>query len=380
MIYADYNATTPLDRRVLDVMLPYMTDVYYNAASTHGAGMQAHQAVIKARVDIAGQIGARMNDIVFTSGATEAINLAVLGCARHAAAEPGRRQIVTCVTEHAAVLDACRHLEERGFPVTWVGVDEHGVIDLDALRAAVTDETLLVSVMAVNNETGVLQPIADIAAIAHERGALFMTDATQAYGKIPLDVKAIGIDMMTFSAHKIYGPKGVGALYIRRGACGLEPMQFGGGQEGGLRSGTLNVPGIVGLAEAGRVALASHDDDQRRVGALRDRFEGRMIAEVGAVVNGGGAPRLYTTSNLLFDGIDLDMLLMHCPDVAVSRGSACSSAKPRPSHVLRAMGRTDAQAASSLRFSFGRFTTEAEVDGVGDAVIAAHEKARAGVV
>jgi cysteine desulfurase len=370
VIYADYNATTPLDKRVLEAMMPYMTDVFYNAGSTHMAGLRAQQAVMKARFDIAQHIHARPNEVIFTSGATEAVNLAIQGCAAKGAS--GRTHVITVATEHHAVLDACHALQAHGFTVTELGVDEHGRVRAEDLRAAMRPETLLVSIMAVNNETGVKQDIATLSAIAHEHGAWFMTDATQAYGKIPLDVDALGIDLMAFSGHKIYGPKGVGALFVRTRpdrACPVAPMIHGGGQEQGVRSGTLNVPGIVGLAAAGTVALQDLEADAARVAALRDLFESQVTAAVNAAVNGAGAPRSYNASNICFHDIDADMLLMRLPHVAASKGSACSSADPKPSHVLTAMGRTPQQAAASIRFSFGRFTTEEEVRTLADDVI-----------
>ncbi len=367
MIYADYAATTPVDKRVIDAMMPYLTDVFYNAASSHAAGMQAQHAVMKSRMEIAGHIGARMNEIVFTSGATEAINLAVLGAARAARSEggSGRTTIVTAHAEHAAVRDTAEYCAEHGFDVVWLPVDADGRIDLAAAALLINTSTILVSSMAVNNETGVMQDLKAISALAHARGALFMTDATQAYGKLPLNVDELGIDLMTFSAHKIYGPKGVGALFTRarkEQTCVLEPLMYGGGQERGMRSGTLNVPGIVGLATAGTIALAEHAEESARIRAYRDRFEQAMLTLPNVSINGSSAERGYNISNVCFHGVDADRLLIGMPHVACSKGSACSSAKPKPSPVLTAMGRSEADAHSSLRFSFGRFTTEADVD------------------
>jgi cysteine desulfurase len=382
MIYADYAATTPVDQRVVTAMMPYFTDIYGNASSTHRAGMSAQHAVMQARASIASDIGARLPEMVFTSGATEAINLAVLGCARQHVHQ--RRHIVTVATEHPAMLDSVRYLRDHGHPVTFVGVDNNGLVREDELEEAVTDDTLLVSVMAVNNETGVRQNLYALSAIAHRRGALFMTDATQAWGKIAIDVDAMGIDLMTFSGHKLYGPKGIGALYVRTRkelSCALEPLQFGGGQERGLRSGTLNVPGIVGLAEAGTIAHKAMNEEHDRIATLRDTFEAAMIDRCGVTVNGSGAPRSVTTSNITFgESVDVDILLMHLPHVAVSKGSACSSTKGTSSHVLAAMGRTAAEAARSLRVSFGRFSTEAEVEMLVHDMVAAHENARLGVL
>ncbi len=361
MIYVDYAATTPVDPRVVDAILPYMTDVFYNASSVHQAGLTAQHAVMKSRYMIAQHIGSKMDEIVFTSGATEAISLAVLGLFRRMAT-PERNAFVTCATEHAAMIDVANELKEEGYTVHIVGVDNNGLINMDELRGVVDRSTLLLSVMAVNNETGVCQDLAQLSAIAHQHGALFMTDATQAYGKIPLNVNELGIDLMSFSAHKIYGPKGAGALYHRmRGTVTeLKPLQYGGGQEGGVRSGTLNVPGIVGLATAGELALAEHKEESTRINALRERFEQAMI-ELGATINGRGAPRSYNICNLTLPGIHGHELQVQMEHVACSQGSACSSAKTKPSHVLTAMGRTPDQTECSLRFSFGRYSTDAEV-------------------
>ncbi len=380
MIYCDYAATTPLDKRVLEVMMPYLTDVFYNASSTHAAGMEAQRAVTQARAEIARHIGARLQEIVFTSGATEAINLAILGMARRS--DKSRNTIVTVASEHAAVLDACRHCEELGLTVTKLGVDSEGRVRPEDLAAAVSDKTLLVCVMAVNNETGVVQELKPLADIAHSVGAYFMTDATQAYGKMPLNVDDACIDLMTFSAHKVYGPKGTGVLFMRtrkEQSCLLQPLQFGGGQERGIRSGTLNVPGIIGMAEAGRIAIAELESESLRVYALRKRFEEAVAALDGVTINGCRAHRNYATSSVTFGGCDAELLLMNLPHVACSKGSACSSAKPKPSHVLTAMGRTPEEAACSLRFSFGRFTTQEEIDRLLADVSEAHEKTLHGV-
>lgn len=361
MIYADYAATTPVDKRVVQAILPFFTDVFYNASSVHAAGLEAQQAVMKARYDIARQIGALMEEIVFTSGATEAISLGVLGLFR-SHATPERNCFVTCATEHAAMLDVANELQAEGYAVHVLGVDSNGQIDADEVRQVVNQHTLLLSVMAVNNETGVKQNLKQLAEIAHASGALFMTDATQAYGKMPIVVNDLGIDLMSFSAHKIYGPKGSGALYRRSSTicASLRPLQYGGGQEGGLRSGTLNVPGIVGLAMAGGLALADLANESARVGALRETFESAVIA-MGGLVNGSGGPRSYNIANITLPNIAGHHLLAEMEQVACSQGSACSSAKAKPSHVLTAMGRTAHETECSLRFSFGRFNTEAEV-------------------
>jgi len=379
MIYADYAATTPVDPAVLDAMLPYLRDVYFNASSTHAGGMMVQQAVMKARMQVAAHIGARMTEIVFTSGATEAINLAILGAARQAERNGStRRRIVTVATEHAAVIDASTYLSERGWDVVFLGVDRNGRLNVEEVGQHVNGDTLLLSVMTVNNETGVYQDLEPLAAIAHANGAFFMTDATQAYGKMPLHVDEIGIDLMTFSGHKIYGPKGVGVLFIRNrkdAVCEIEPMFYGGGQERGVRSGTLNVPGIVGLAVAGEIAHACMEADATRISALRDRFEAGLEGLEGVHINGHRLKRSATTSNVTFSTIDADVLLLSLPDVCASKGSACSSAKPKPSHVLTAMGRSPEAASCTLRFSFGRFTTDAEVDQLIADVRSAHRNA-----
>lgn len=380
MIYCDYAATTPIDKRVLEAMMPYLTDVYFNASSTHAPGMQAQRAVMQARAEIARHIGARLHEVVFTSGATEAINLAILGMARRS--DGSRNTIVTVASEHAAVLDACNHCEQLGLNVIRIGVDSYGRVDPDDLAVVVNDKTLLVCVMTVNNETGVVQDLKPLADIAHSAGAYFMTDATQAYGKMHLNVDDECIDLMTFSAHKVYGPKGTGVLFMRTRkdqTCLLQPLQYGGGQERGVRSGTLNVPGIVGLAEAGRIALDELETESLRVYALRKRFEEALTLLDGVTVNGHSQHRNYATSNITFEGCDADLLLMDLPHVACSKGSACSSAKPKPSHVLTAMGRTAEQAACSLRFSFGRFTTQDEIDRLIADLSEAHEKTLHGV-
>jgi cysteine desulfurase len=382
MLYADYAATTPVDPDVLQAMMPFLTTTFGNASSTHVAGLAAAQAVMMARSAVATTIGARVNEIVFTSGATEAINLAILGCAQHSAGTE-RNGIVSVRTEHPAVLDAAEQARRHGYSVTLLDVDSEGRVLLDQLERAVTDSTLLVSVMAVNNETGVCQDLASISSIARKAGAMFMTDATQAWGKIPLNVDDLGIDLMTFSGHKLYGPKGIGALFIRQRkerTCSIEALLYGGGQERGLRSGTLNVPGIVAIAEAGTIAHRRMQDDAERIRGLRDAFEHALEERLGVVVNGKGAQRSSTISNITFDsGVDVDRMLLAMPDVAVSKGSACSSAKPRPSHVLSAMGRTPEECAQSLRVSFGRFTTAEECHALIDAFCAAHENARIGV-
>ena len=368
MIYLDHNATTPLDPRVLDAMLPFFTDRFGNAASRHHAlGCDAATAVETAREQVASVIGADPREIVWTSGATESDNLALQGVAR-APAYAKKRHVVTVTTEHRAVLDACEHLEGQGVRVTYLRVDGDGRLDLDHLAEAITEKTLLVSVMHANNETGVLHPIARIGALCRERGVLFHTDATQSWGKERIDVNAMHVDLLSASAHKIHGPKGVGMLFVRRRGPRVrcEPMVHGGGHERGLRSGTLNVPGIVGMGVA--AALASSDGAGRAGGdgtgrALRDRLETGLQSRLdGVEVNGHRVERLANTTNLSFAGVDGAKLMKRMPGLAVSSSSACTSAALQPSYVLGAMGCDDARIRGSVRFSLGRFNTAAEID------------------
>ena len=362
-IYLDYNATTPVDPRVLDAMIPFFRDQFGNASSEHAFGWAADEAVKQARERTARLVGATPRTMFFTSGATESISLAIRGAGD---VYGGRRhRIVTVRTEHRAVLATCEAMEREGFETTYLPVDADGLVDLDALEAALNDETFLVSVMWANNETGVIQPIPEIAERAHAAGAVMMSDATQAVGKLPISVNHDGVDLLALSAHKLYGPKGVGALYVRqRGPrVKLRPQVTGGGQEEGLRGGTLNVPGIVGLGMAAQVARREQDDDAERLEALRDRFEAAVCDAVpGTAVNAAGAPRLPNTTSLRFEGARAAQLLPVMHGVAASNGSACHAASDEPSHVLRAMGLTEEQARASVRFSLGRPTTEAEVD------------------
>jgi cysteine desulfurase len=363
-IYADYAATTPLDPRVLEAMMPSLTSVYFNATSAHAGGFQAQAAVMKSRMDVAGHIGARYDEIIFTSGATEAINLAIAGLAAAAqAAGSTRRTLVSVRSEHAAVRDAVERCGHEGFEIRWLPVDADGRVIMTEAQRMIDDSVLLVSVMLVNNETGLIQDVASIAELAHRRGALFMTDATQAYGKIPIDVDTMGIDLMAFSGHKIYGPKGIGALYLRRGLAGsVQPMMVGGGQENGLRSGTQNVPGIVGLAAAGRIAHEERDREMRRIAVLRERFEQALVIHQDVIVNCRAAERVPTISSVTFGEEPAELILRELDGVLCSRGSACSTSKPKPSAVMTAMGRSEAQSHATLRFSFGRNTTDAEID------------------
>ena len=370
-IYLDNNATTRTDPRVVDAIIPFFSNTYGNAASkSHPFGWAAEEAVDKARAQVASLIGADPREIVFTSGATESNNLAIKGIAEMYA-EKGDH-IITVVTEHKAVLDTCKHLEATGKSVTYLEVDETGLIDIDALKAAITDKTILISVMAANNEIGVLQPIREIGAICKERGIIFHTDATQAVGKISFNVEELGIDLASFTAHKMYGPKGIGALYVRRRAprVRLSAQIDGGGHERGFRSGTLNVTGIVGFGEAAALCQAEMAADAARLKELRDNMEARLLAEIPECqVNGNREHRLPGLLNISFGFVEGESLLMGLCDVALSSGSACTSASLEPSYVLKALGVGDELAHSSLRFGLGRFTTAEEVEWVTDKVI-----------
>ncbi len=359
MIYLDNNATTRIDPRVLDAMMPYLTDNFANAASTHPFGQGASEAVKKARQQVADLIGARSNEIVFTSGATEAINTAIKGVAESYAHKG--RHIITVQTEHSAVLDVCRHLETKGFEVTYLPVLPDGLLDLEVLKAALRPDTILVSVMLVNNETGVIQPLKAIADLTHAAGALCMTDATQAVGKLPFNVTEMGIDLLTMSAHKFYGPKGVGALYVRQRYVKMEALLHGGGHEGGKRSGTLNVAGIVGMGMAAELAQKELHADAERIGQLRYTMENELLKIEGTQINGSRQHRLYNVTNVLLQGCDSDALIMGLEDIAVSNGSACTAASIEPSHVLLALGLNETEAFSCLRFSLGRFSKAEEI-------------------
>lgn len=362
-IYLDNNATTPIDPRVLEAMMPYFTTHFGNAASrSHSFGWSAEEAVDYAREQIATLIGANPKEIIFTSGATEADNLAIKGVFEMYAAKG--KHIITLNTEHKAVLDTCKHLEKLGAEITYLSVQEDGLLDLAELEAAMRPDTILVSVMYGNNEIGVVQPIKEISAIAHKHGALFMTDGTQAVGKIPVDVNADGIDLMAFSAHKMYGPKGVGALYVRRKGPRVKvtAQLDGGGHERGMRSGTLNVPGIVGFGKACEVARLDMESDTKRIIALRDKLESELLQVEEAYLNGSKEHRLPHVANISFKYVEGEGLMMGVKDIAVSSGSACTSASLEPSYVLKNLGLDDELAHSSLRFGLSRFTTEEEVD------------------
>ena len=363
-VYLDYHATTPVDSKVLDAMLPYFTQQFGNAASKqHAFGWEAQEAVERARRQVATLLNASANEIVFTSGASESNNLAIKGVA--CALRDRGRHVVTVSTEHKSVLDSCSRLERDGWTVSRVPVDGDGFIDLEALRHALTDGTTLVSVMAANNEIGVLQPLAEIAAIVHERGAVLHTDAAQAVGKVPVDLATLGVDLLSLTAHKCYGPKGTGALYVRRQRpkVPIECQIDGGGHENGLRSGTLNVPGIVGLGACAEVAGSVLPDESRRLAGLRDRLlTGLRSGLDGVRVNGSLARRLPHNLHVSFEGIEGEALLMALGDLAVSTGSACSSGSQAPSHVLQAIGAVGPGAGASIRFGLGRWTTDAEID------------------
>jgi len=371
-IYMDNHATTPIDPRVLDAMLPYLTDQFGNPSSrNHAYGWRAEEAIDEARARVAALLGCSAKEVLFTSGATESNNLAIKGIA--AANREKGNHIVTLATEHKSVLDPCHHLERDGFEVTVLPVDAEGLVSAEQVRAAITDRTILVSVMLANNEIGVIQPLAEIAAAARERGAVVHTDATQAVGKIPVAVNALGVDLLAITAHKFYGPKGVGALYVRTRTPRLRiaPLFEGGGQERGIRSGTLNVPGIVGLGMACAVAADLLHEEAERLQRLRDRLRARIVDRLdGVTVNGSLVHRLPNNLNLSFAFVEGEAMIMAMDDVALSSGSACSSASLEPSHVLRALGRGDELAHSSLRFGLGRFNTEQEVDAVAEKVVA----------
>lgn len=362
-IYLDNNATTPMDPRVLEAMIPYFTQKFGNAASrNHPFGWVAEEAVDYAREQIAKLIGANEKEIIFTSGATESDNLALKGVFEMY--QQKGNHIITVKTEHKAVLDSCHHLERMGAQITYLTVGADGLVNLDELEKAMTDKTILVSIMYANNEIGVIQPIKEISAIAHKHGALFMTDATQAVGKIPVHVETDGIDLMAFSAHKIYGPKGVGALYVRRKnpRVKVTAQMDGGGHERAMRSGTLNVPGIVGFGKACEICMQEMESETKRLSAMRDRLEKSLLELEESYVNGNTNHRLPHISNISFKYVEGEGLMMGMKDLAVSSGSACTSASLEPSYVLKSLGLSDDLAHSSIRFGLGRFTTEEEID------------------
>ena len=363
-IYMDNHATTPMDPRVLEEMLPYFTQKFGNSASrNHSFGWEAEQGVEQARERIAKLVGATAKEIIFTSGATESDNLALKGVAEMYK-EKGNH-IITAVTEHKAILDTCKRLEKYGCRVTYLPVKGDGLVDLEDLKRALDDKTILVSIMFANNEIGVIQPVEQIGAICRERGVLFHSDATQAVGKVPVDVNQMKIDLMSISAHKMYGPKGIGALYVRRKnpRVQISAMIDGGGHERGMRSGTLAVPNIVGLGKACELCMQEMPEESKRLAALRDRLRSRIEKDLDEVyVNGTMEHRLPGNLNMSFAYVEGESLLMGISDIAVSSGSACTSATLEPSYVLKALGTGDDLAHSSIRFGLGRFNTEAEVD------------------
>ncbi len=377
-IYLDYLATTPVDPRVLEAMMPWLTQSFGNAASrNHAFAWEAEKAVDQARKTLGAAIGASGREIVFTSGATESNNIAILGVARMYA--PKGKHVITCSTEHKAVLDPMHALENEGWELTVLGVDEQGHINLDELRSAIREDTTLVSIMHGNNEIGTLHPIGEIGAICREKGVLFHTDATQSLGKEDINVQDMNIDLLSGSAHKMYGPKGVGMLYVRRRnpRVRIAPVMHGGGHERGMRSGTLNVPGIVGFAKAMELCLEDREGEQAKIAAIRNRLQERLSSSLSHVhVNGDENNRLACSLNISFEFVEGESMLMGMHGIAVSSGSACTSASLEPSYVLRALGVGDELAHSSIRFSVGRFTTEEEVDRAADLTISTVKKLR----
>ncbi|KAI9188213.1 cysteine desulfurase [Blastocladiella emersonii ATCC 22665] len=380
-IYLDYQATTPTDPRVVDAMLPYFSDRFGNPHSrTHAFGWESEAAVEDARAEIAQLVGADAKEIIFTSGATESNNLAVKGVARFYRKARGKNHIITTQTEHKCVLDSCRVLQEDGFEVTYLPVQQDGRVRVEDVEAALRPETAIVSVMTVNNEIGVIQPIAELGALCRKHKVFFHTDAAQAVGKIPVDVNAMNIDLMSISGHKLYGPKGIGALYVRRRPrVRLEPLISGGGQERGLRSGTVPTPLVVGLGEACRIAAAEMPKDTDHVSKLSERLIRSITSRLTHVARNGSSEQAHAYPgcvNLSFAYVEGESLLMALKGVALSSGSACTSASLEPSYVLRALGASDDMAHSSIRFGIGRFTTEAEVDAVADKVVDAVNRLR----
>ncbi|WP_324755578.1 cysteine desulfurase family protein [Sphingobacterium thalpophilum] len=362
-IYLDNNATTPLDPRVLEEMMPYLTDMFGNASSSHMMGKKLSEIVKEKRRQIGDLIDVNEEDVYFTAGATEGINLVLQGLP---AGTQVKNHIITVQTEHPAVLDTCRYLENTGVEVTYLSVNNDGLIDFDELEEAFKETTVLVCVMHVNNETGVIQDIERIAELAHEHGALFMSDGTQSVGKLPIQASSF-IDILTFSGHKFYGPKGIGAVYLNP-RLKIRSLVYGGGHERGLRSGTLNVPGIVGMAKAAEIAMSQMSEDNKRIGMMRDVLERELLAIEGSKLNGSREHRIYTTSNIRFDEVDNEALLLGLRDICVSNGSACHSFVMEPSHVLQAMGLTKDQANNSIRFSLGRFNTAEQIKPTVEAV------------
>ncbi len=378
-IYLDYNATTPVDPRVLEKMLPYFTEVFGNAASNdHDFGLEAKRAVDNARAEIAKTMNARPDEIIFTSGATESDNIALLGVAEKYAHKGNH--IITCVTEHKGILDCCQRLEEMGKQVTYLPVDEFGRVNPDDVRQAITPHTILISLMAANNEIGTIAPLAEIGTIAAENKTLFHTDATQAFGHIPLDVQAMNIHIMSISAHKLYGPKGIGALYRRRSSprVQLSPVIYGGGHERGLRSGTLNVPGIVGFGEAARLARREMTVESARFHSWTEQIHGRLQMALGNVqLNGHPTERLPHNLNVSIPGLKARALIPQLKNIAIATGSACTSAKVEPSHVIEALGFGSERAHNAIRISVGRFTTDDQIETATERIIEVVRELRA---
>lgn len=361
-IYIDYNATTPVDPRVLEFMIPYLRDIYGNPSSVHSFGGDSKAALDDAREQVAELIGGRQRDICFTTGGTESNNFAIKGAAFQL--KDKGRHLITTQVEHASVLETYKFLESQGYEITYLSIDREGLIDVDELREAITDDTILVSIMYANNETGVIFPMDKISAITREKGVLLHSDAVQAVGKIEIDLKELQVDLLSLSAHKLYGPKGAGALYIRKGV-NLNPLIHGGGQERGKRSGTENVPAIAGLGKAAELIKDDIESENKRLSALRDKLHQDIMSSIeGVSINGHSEYRLSNTLNLSFEGTEGESLVMNLDleGVAVSTGSACSEGNVDPSHVLLAMGLTKEQAVSSLRFSFGRFSKQSNID------------------
>jgi len=362
-IYLDYNATTPVDSRVLDEMMPFLTSSFANPASSHSAGRKIKDSIERARTQVADLIGASGKEIIFTSGATESINLAIKGVFENSTST--KNHLITLSTEHKAVLDTCKYLESKGVEITYLFVDSEGLIDLNLLEASIKEHTKLISVMFVNNETGIIQPIKEIGALAKKYEILFFSDATQAAGKIEIDVQELGIDYLSISGHKIYGPKGIGALYANRKnkQVRLTPQLHGGGHENGLRSGTLNTPGIIGLGKACEIAKGDLNHNyQKEIGILRDKLENELLTLPLTKVNGNKENRVFNTVNLCFQGQDASVLIERLKNIAVSTGSACSSSLIEPSHVLKAMGLSDEDSFASIRFSLGKLSTINEIN------------------
>lgn len=373
-VYLDYNATTPCDPRVVEAMLPFFTDFAANSSSAHAPGRHAHNAIEAARHEISALVGASAEEIVFTSGATESVNLAIRGLAERQGGKATRRLIATTPLEHKAVLESCTRLGREGFEILKLPVDRTGRVLIDMAARLITADTLLVSIQSSNNEIGTIQPLRELIDIAHQAGAVFHCDAAQSVGKMPFDVNELGVDLMSFSSHKMYGPKGVGALYVRGGArtSVLMPIFEGGGQEKGLRPGTLNTPAIVGFGEACKITARELPDEVPRLQGLRDRLESELLSIDSLFrVNGGGIERLPNTSSVQFSGLEADALLANASGVAMSIGSACNSGAVGPSHVLKAIGLSDSEAYSTVRFSVGRFTSDGDIDAAFNEIAAA---------